>query len=158
MAHWQRLARALAAAAMAASLVAAPVSSLAAPSAWLEIDGNVRMTDPPPAGIHDWANSGTASPINPCPAVPGVLNISGSGGLFNCGTGQARTWKDLVSAVFKAMGLKPNIKFIEMPDALKGKYQYFTQSDVTKLRKAGYTKPFTSLEDAVADYVAHLKA
>jgi len=80
-----------------------------------------------------------------------------TGGLLNCGTGQARTWKDLVSAVFKAMGLKPNIKFIEMPDALKGKYQYFTQSDVTKLRKAGYTKPFTSLEDAVADYVAHLK-
>ena len=86
MAHWRRLARALAAGAMAASLVAAPVSSLAAPSAWLEIDGNVRMTDPPPAGIHDWANSGAASPINPCPAVPGVLNISGSGGLFNCGS------------------------------------------------------------------------
>jgi ADP-L-glycero-D-manno-heptose 6-epimerase len=56
------------------------------------------------------------------------------------------------------MGLKPNIKFIEMPEALKGKYQYFTQSDVTKLRKAGYAKPFTPLEDAVADYVAHLKA
>jgi ADP-L-glycero-D-manno-heptose 6-epimerase len=81
------------------------------------------------------------------------------GGLLNCGTGQARTWKDLAMAVFAAMNVKPNIKFIEMPETLKGKYQYFTQADVAKLRKAGYTAPFTSLEDAVADYVrTHLAA
>lgn len=80
------------------------------------------------------------------------------GGLFNCGTGKARTWKDLVTAVFRAMGKEPNIKFIDMPETLRGKYQYFTESDVRKLRAAGYAKPFTSLEDGVADYVKHLEA
>jgi ADP-L-glycero-D-manno-heptose 6-epimerase len=75
------------------------------------------------------------------------------GGLFNCGTGQARSWKDLAQAVFAAMGQTPNIKFIEMPQALRGKYQYYTQAEITKLRKAGYLRPFTTLEDAVADYV-----
>jgi ADP-L-glycero-D-manno-heptose 6-epimerase len=74
-------------------------------------------------------------------------------GLFNCGTGQARTWKDLVTAVFAAMELKPNIRFIEMPEALRGKYQYFTQADVSKLRRAGYAESFLSLEDSVRDYV-----
>jgi ADP-L-glycero-D-manno-heptose 6-epimerase len=76
-----------------------------------------------------------------------------SSGLFNCGTGQARSWKDLAKAVFAAMGLKPKIQFIDMPPGLKEKYQYFTQADVRKLRSAGYAKPFTSLEDAVKDYV-----
>jgi len=75
------------------------------------------------------------------------------GGLFNVGTGKARSWKDLAMAVFAAMGVEPDIRFVEMPDSLKGKYQYFTQSDVGKLRAAGYTRPFTSLEDAVRDYV-----
>ncbi len=79
-------------------------------------------------------------------------------GLFNCGTGEARTWKDLVTAVFRAMGREPNIEFIEMPEALRGKYQYFTQADVSKLRAAGYDKPFTRLEEAVADYVQFLSA
>ena len=74
-------------------------------------------------------------------------------GLFNCGTGQARTWKALVTAVFAAMNLAPNIEFIEMPEALRGKYQYFTQADMSKLHAAGYKRPFTSLEDAVADYI-----
>jgi LPXTG-site transpeptidase (sortase) family protein len=86
MVYSTRLARALAACAVAASLAAAPTPSLAAPSPWLELDGNIRATDPTPAGIHDWANSGAASPINACPAVPGVVNMSGSGGLFNCGS------------------------------------------------------------------------
>jgi len=75
------------------------------------------------------------------------------GGLFNCGTGKARNWKDLVTAVFTAMKLPPKIEFIPMPEALQGKYQYFTQASMERLRKAGYTKPFTSLEDAVFDYV-----
>ena len=74
-------------------------------------------------------------------------------GLFNCGTGNARTWLDLATAVFTAMNLKPKIKFIEMPETLKEKYQYFTQADVNKLRRAGYTTAFTKLEDAVKDYV-----
>jgi ADP-L-glycero-D-manno-heptose 6-epimerase len=75
------------------------------------------------------------------------------GGLFNCGTGKARTWVDLVTAVFSAMGLPPKIEFIEMPQQLQGKYQYFTQASDTKLRAAGYHKPFTSLEDGVREYI-----
>ena len=80
------------------------------------------------------------------------------GGLFNCGTGKARTWIDLMNAVFTSMGVTPQIDFIEMPEVLRGKYQYFTQAEMAKLRAAGYTAPFTSLEDAVLDYVKFLKA
>src|ERR1700761_6056461 len=75
------------------------------------------------------------------------------GGLFNCGTGKARTWLDLVRAVFHAMGREPKIQFIEMPRELQGKYQYFTEADTKKLRGAGYAREFTSLEDGVRDYV-----
>lgn len=74
-------------------------------------------------------------------------------GIFNCGTGQPRTWVDLVSAVFRAMGSEPNIQFIDMPQHLRGKYQYHTQADLAKLRAAGYDRPFASLEDGIADYV-----
>lgn len=74
-------------------------------------------------------------------------------GLFNCGTGQARTWKDLVTAVFAAMGKEPNIVYIDMPGSLRKQYQYHTEADMAKLRKAGYEKPFTSLEDGIRDYV-----
>ena len=75
------------------------------------------------------------------------------GGLFNCGTGEARTWLDLATAVFTAMELPPRIEFIEMPELLQGKYQYFTAADTRKLRAGGYRKPFTPLEDAIGDYV-----
>ncbi|MHC4791480.1 MAG: ADP-glyceromanno-heptose 6-epimerase [Planctomycetota bacterium] len=75
------------------------------------------------------------------------------GGLFNIGAGKARTWNDLVKAVFAAMGRKPKIEYIEMPDSIRNQYQYFTQADITKLRKAGYTKQTPSLEDAIKDYV-----
>jgi ADP-L-glycero-D-manno-heptose 6-epimerase len=76
------------------------------------------------------------------------------GGLFNVGTGEPRTWIDLANATFSAMGKEPRIEFIEMPEELKGKYQYFTRSVVAKLRRSGgYAKPFTSLEDGVRDYV-----
>jgi ADP-L-glycero-D-manno-heptose 6-epimerase len=78
------------------------------------------------------------------------------GGLFNCGTGVSRTWVDLASAVFAAMGTEKKIEFIEMPDELKGKYQYFTKADPAKLRAAGYRGEFTSLEDGVGKYVGFL--
>ena len=74
-------------------------------------------------------------------------------GLYNCGTGQSRSWLDLANATFSAMGVAPNIEFIEMPESLKPKYQYFTQADSSKLPSAGYTKTFHSLEDGVKDYV-----
>ena len=75
------------------------------------------------------------------------------GGLLNCGTGVARTWLDLAHALFSAMGRMSDIRFIEMPEILRGKYQYFTQADDAKLRRAGYNKPFLNLEDGVSDYV-----
>jgi ADP-L-glycero-D-manno-heptose 6-epimerase len=74
-------------------------------------------------------------------------------GLFNIGAGKARTWNDLVKAVFAAMEKSVNIKYIEMPDSIRNQYQYFTQADITKLRKAGYKKQITSLENAIKDYV-----
>jgi ADP-L-glycero-D-manno-heptose 6-epimerase len=89
-------------------------------------------------------------------AVDVTLNFtleSRAGGLLNCGTGVARTWLDLARALFSAMGRTPDIRFIEMPEILRGKYQYFTQADAAKLRRAGYAKPFLSLEDGVSDYV-----
>ncbi len=76
-----------------------------------------------------------------------------AGGLFNIGSGEARTWVELATAVFRALDREPRIEFIEMPDALRGKYQYFTQADIGKVRAAGYGEPVTPLADAVADYV-----
>lgn len=76
-----------------------------------------------------------------------------AGGLYNIGSGKARTWLDLMRAIFKALGKPENIEFIAMPEQLKAKYQYFTEADITKVREAGYTAELTPLEDAVADYV-----
>jgi ADP-L-glycero-D-manno-heptose 6-epimerase len=74
-------------------------------------------------------------------------------GIFNIGTGETRTWNDLVIAVFVAMGRKPDIEYIEMPTSICNQYQYFTQADLTKLRRAGYSEPITPLEEAVRDYI-----
>lgn len=73
-------------------------------------------------------------------------------GLFNCGSGLARSWNDLAKAAFAAMNRPADIRYIDMPPALRGKYQYFTQADLTKLRSAGYDARFTSLEEAVEEY------
>jgi ADP-L-glycero-D-manno-heptose 6-epimerase len=74
-------------------------------------------------------------------------------GIFNIGTGETRTWNDLVIAVFVAMGRKPDIEYIEMPASIRNQYQYFTQADLTKLRRAGYSEPITPLEEAIRDYI-----
>lgn len=74
-------------------------------------------------------------------------------GLYNLGTGQARTFNDLTRATFSAMGLEPDISYIDTPEDIRDKYQYFTEADMSKLKSIGYDKPFTSLEDGVADYV-----
>jgi ADP-L-glycero-D-manno-heptose 6-epimerase len=74
-------------------------------------------------------------------------------GLFNVGTGQARTFLDLVTALFAALGREPNIRFVDMPEAIRERYQYHTQARMERLRAAGYDRPFTSLEDGVTDYV-----
>jgi len=74
-------------------------------------------------------------------------------GLYNLGTGEARTFKDLVTATFRAMGREPAISFIDTPEDIRDTYQYFTQAEMGKLREAGYRLPFRSLEDGVEDYV-----
>lgn len=76
-------------------------------------------------------------------------------GLYNLGTGKARSFYDLAAATFKAMQLEPNIEFIDMPEDIRDKYQYFTEADMNKLKIAGYNQTFTSLEDGVKDYVQH---
>ncbi|MGI8515582.1 MAG: ADP-glyceromanno-heptose 6-epimerase [Acidimicrobiia bacterium] len=74
-------------------------------------------------------------------------------GLVNCGTGRARTWLDLARAVFSGLELEPNIRFIDMPEALRDKYQYFTEARVDKLRATGFQDQFVELEDGIGDYL-----
>jgi len=74
-------------------------------------------------------------------------------GIYNVGTGQARTFLDLAANVYQALGKEPKIKFQDTPLAIRDKYQYFTQANMDRLRAAGYDKPFTSLEDGVTKYV-----
>jgi len=74
-------------------------------------------------------------------------------GIFNLGTGRARTWNDLAQAVFSAMGVEPKIEYIEMPPAIRDQYQYFTEAKMEKIERAGCPVNFRSLEDAVRDYV-----
>jgi len=76
-------------------------------------------------------------------------------GIFNIGSGEACTWNDLARAVFAALGREPRIEYIDMPESIRDKYQYFTQADVHKLLSTGYDSPITSLEDAVRDYVVN---
>jgi ADP-L-glycero-D-manno-heptose 6-epimerase len=74
-------------------------------------------------------------------------------GLFNVGTGKARSFRDLMLATYVALGSNPNIQYVDMPEQIRGSYQYFTQSEVDRLQRAGYNGGFTALEDAVATYV-----
>lgn len=82
-----------------------------------------------------------------------LLQNPQAGGIFNVGTGRARTWNDLARAVFAAMDVREDIEYIEMPEQLQGKYQYFTQAEMQRLKEAGCPVEFTALEDAVKDYV-----
>jgi ADP-L-glycero-D-manno-heptose 6-epimerase len=79
-------------------------------------------------------------------------------GIFNVGTGRAESWNDLARALFKAVNKPVRIDYVEMPEQLRGKYQYFTQAAIDKLVAAGYRRPFTALDDAVRDYAGYLKA
>ncbi|RXK83933.1 ADP-glyceromanno-heptose 6-epimerase [Filimonas effusa] len=74
-------------------------------------------------------------------------------GLYNLGTGTARSFIDLVKATFAGVDKEPNIQFIDMPEDIRDKYQYFTEANMNKLKEAGYHKPFYSLEEGVDDYV-----
>lgn len=74
-------------------------------------------------------------------------------GIYNVGSGNAQTWVELVTAIFIALNKPVNINFIEMPEDLKGKYQYFTEADMSKIKKVGYRKSTFSVQDGVSDYV-----
>jgi ADP-L-glycero-D-manno-heptose 6-epimerase len=77
-------------------------------------------------------------------------------GIFNVGSGSARSWNDLAKALFSALDIKPNIQYIDMPAAIRDRYQYFTEADLTKLRKAGCRQAVTPLDEAVKDYAGYL--
>jgi ADP-L-glycero-D-manno-heptose 6-epimerase len=82
-----------------------------------------------------------------------LLSTPSVSGLFNVGTGKARSFKDLMLSAFRALGIAPNLHYIDMPEEIRGSYQYFTQAEVECLRKAGYNGGFTTLEQAVETYV-----
>jgi ADP-L-glycero-D-manno-heptose 6-epimerase len=84
-----------------------------------------------------------------------LFNNPAANGIFNLGTGKARTWNDLIKAVFTAMGIKTNIEYIEMPESLRNQYQYFTEAKMDKLKAVGCPIAFLSLEDSVRDYVGN---
>jgi ADP-L-glycero-D-manno-heptose 6-epimerase len=84
-----------------------------------------------------------------------LFNNPKANGIYNLGTGKARTWNDLIKAVFTAMKKKTNIEYIEMPESLRNQYQYFTQAEMKKLKAAGCPVKFSSLEDSVRDYVVN---
>ncbi|MFY0593910.1 ADP-glyceromanno-heptose 6-epimerase [Roseivirga sp.] len=82
-----------------------------------------------------------------------LMNHRLDSAIYNLGSGKARTFFDLVSATFKALDKKADIGFIDTPEDIRDKYQYFTEANMTKLKSIGYSKPFTSLEEGVEDYV-----
>lgn len=88
-----------------------------------------------------------------CKVIVFMMEHPEVNGLFNLGTGKARTFYDLGCSVFRALGREPNIEFIEMPEGLRSKYQYFTEASMEKLRSVGYAQPFYTLENGVKDYV-----
>ncbi|MGZ3291850.1 MAG: ADP-glyceromanno-heptose 6-epimerase [Xanthobacteraceae bacterium] len=85
-----------------------------------------------------------------------LLDTPAVSGIFNVGTGKARSFRDLIAAMFRALGHAPNIEYIDMPPTIRDQYQYFTQAKVENLRKAGYNADFTSLEEGVNRYVTFL--
>jgi len=82
-----------------------------------------------------------------------LMNEKPTSGLYNLGTGKARTFKDLVTAIFKSLDKEPAIEFIDTPLDIRDKYQYFTEADMNKLRRVGYKEDFYSLEEGVETYV-----
>jgi ADP-L-glycero-D-manno-heptose 6-epimerase len=85
-----------------------------------------------------------------------LLDTPSVSGLFNVGTGQARSFRDLMLALFVALGREPAIEYVDMPEAIRERYQYFTAAKMERLRRAGYNGGFTPLEEGVARYVAFL--
>ncbi len=89
-----------------------------------------------------------------CEIMWWLLKTPAANGLFNVGSGKARSWNDLLAAVFSSMGTPWNIEYIDMPPQLRNQYQYFTEAPMGKLRAAGYPGKIHTLEEGVADYVS----
>lgn len=88
-----------------------------------------------------------------CDVIMWFLDHPDISGLFNVGTGRAQSFRELAEATFHALDLEPNIRYIDMPENLREKYQYYTQAEMKKLRSVGYDKPFRTVEEGVEDYV-----
>ncbi len=88
-----------------------------------------------------------------CSVIMWLLENKRVSGLFNVGTGRTQSFKELAEAIFHALHIEPNIQYIDMPEHLKNKYQYYTKAEMKKLRNAGYDKEFMDLKDGVKDYV-----
>jgi ADP-L-glycero-D-manno-heptose 6-epimerase len=82
-----------------------------------------------------------------------LLSTPSVSGIFNVGTGKARSFRDMMLSTYAALGTEPNIRYVDMPEAIRRSYQYFTQSDAGRLQRAGYNGGFTALEEAVGTYV-----
>jgi ADP-L-glycero-D-manno-heptose 6-epimerase len=93
-----------------------------------------------------------------CEVMWKILNSKKSHGIVNLGTGKARTWNDLAHAVFKALNKQSDIRYVSMPDSLKGQYQYYTQAVMSKLQGSSSAHTFLEMEDSIADYIGqHLQ-
>jgi len=131
------------------------MQSLVAKNAGSVAEGRpLRMFKSYKSGVADGEQSRDFIYVKDCSAVVlWLLNNPQVSGLFNLGTGQARSFKDLMLALGAARGNKVKFEFVEMPESNRDQYQYFTQADMSKLRRTGYEAPFFSIEAGVRDYV-----
>jgi ADP-L-glycero-D-manno-heptose 6-epimerase len=90
-----------------------------------------------------------------CKVISWLLSNTHTNGIYNVGSGRARSWNDLLKAIFSAMGREPMIRYIDMPESLRNQYQYYTEAPIEKLRAAGYTAEIASLENGVHDYITN---
>lgn len=120
----------------------------------LAAGGSARLFRSDRPGVEDGGQLRDFIFVEDCVAVvEWLIDNPGVSGLFNVGTGKARSFKDLALATFAALGRDPQIDYFDMPESLRGKYQYFTQASTDRLRAAGFEQPFTELEDGVRRYV-----
>jgi len=120
----------------------------------VQAGGAIRLFKSHREGIADGGQLRDFIHVADCVAVMlFLLDNPGVSGLFNVGTGQARSFADLARAIFAGAGLPEQIDYIDMPEVLRARYQYFTEARMQRLRQAGFNAPFLSLEDGVGDYV-----
>ncbi len=126
------------------------------PQFWQQIKetGKARLFKSAHPDYRDGAQSRDFIHVDDCVQIMlWLYDNYGISGLFNVGTGQARSFEDMANAIFSALGVEPNIEYFDMPDNVRDQYQYFTQARMDRLREAGYDQPFTTLEDGVRSYV-----